>query len=375
MTNWEKYRALFPVVNQQTYFMTAGGGALSKLVLDAIVERYQHLALNGGRLFGDNIQLMETCREKIAKLINAEKENIAFIPSVSFGMNALAHSLPPESNILLSKNDFPSSVLPWKNAGHSIKWSSSLADLVNQLLSLQQKNEKIFSIITSYVHYANGYRLDLERIKKLKGESHLIVNGTQGIGAFLIDVKKQGIDALVCSCYKWMCCGEGIAFMYIHPNFFKKLTPALVGWRSVETAMNFDENTKFYQSARIFELGWDNMTIFSGFNAALDLIDEIGISNITERIIFLTDYLIDGLREFNIPLFSNTEKQYRSGIVQLGPFPDLDNMVKILEAHNIWTTQRDGGIRVSLHYYNNQTDIDKLLRVFRMAVEKQANTS
>lgn len=188
MINWEKYRELFPVVNQQTYFMTAGGGALSKPALTAVTERYQSLALNGGRIFGDNIQLMETCREKIARLINAEKEHIAFIPSVSFGMNALAHSLPRNDSILLVKNDFSSSVLPWGNAGHSIKWADSAADLAEQL---QQNDKKISSIVASYVHYANGYKLNLEQIKELKKDAHFIVNGTQGIGAFPIDVKNK----------------------------------------------------------------------------------------------------------------------------------------------------------------------------------------
>ncbi|HHF7365782.1 TPA: aminotransferase class V-fold PLP-dependent enzyme [Legionella bozemanae] len=362
MINWEKYRELFPVVNQQTYFMTAGGGALSKPALTAVTERYQSLALNGGRIFGDNIQLMETCREKIARLINAEKEHIAFIPSVSFGMNALAHSLPRNDSILLVKNDFSSSVLPWGNAGHSIKWADSAADLAEQL---QQNDKKISSIVASYVHYANGYKLNLEQIKELKKDAHFIVNGTQGIGAFPIDVKKQGIDALVCSCYKWMCCGEGIAFIYIHPDFFKKLTPALIGWRSIQSAMSFDGSCQFYQSARVFELGWDNMTIFSGFNAALDLIEEIGMANIAERISSLTDYLLERLRQLNVPIVSNTEKQHRSGIIQLGPFQELDRVMKLLESHNIWVTQRDGGIRISLHYYNNETDINNLVKALQ----------
>ncbi|WP_131778847.1 aminotransferase class V-fold PLP-dependent enzyme [Legionella bozemanae] len=362
MINWEKYRELFPVVNQQTYFMTAGGGALSKPALTAVTERYQSLALNGGRIFGDNIQLMETCREKIARLINAEKEHIAFIPSVSFGMNALAHSLPRNDSILLVKNDFSSSVLPWGNAGHSIKWADSAADLAEQL---QQNDKKISSIVASYVHYANGYKLNLEQIKELKKDAHFIVNGTQGIGAFPIDVKKQGIDALICSCYKWMCCGEGIAFIYIHPDFFKKLTPALIGWRSIQSAMSFDGSCQFYQSARVFELGWDNMTIFSGFNAALDLIEEIGMTNIAERISSLTDYLLERLRQLNVPIVSNTEKQHRSGIIQLGPFQELDRVMKLLESHNIWVTQRDGGIRISLHYYNNETDINNLVKALQ----------
>ncbi|WP_131796099.1 aminotransferase class V-fold PLP-dependent enzyme [Legionella lansingensis] len=365
MINWEKYRELFPVVAKQTYFMTAGGGATPKPVLKAIQERYQLVAENGGRGFGDNIKMMEACREKIAKLINADKEHIAFIPNVSFGMNALAHSLPREGSILLAKNDFASSILPWKNAGHAITWASSSASLVDKLSLSQHTDDGVSSIVASYIHYANGYKLDLEKIKELKQGANFIVNGTQGIGAFPIDVKKQGIDALVCSCYKWMCCGEGIAFIYIHPDLFAKLTPALVGWRSVESAMNFDNECQLYKSARIFELGWDNMTIFSGCDAALDLIEEVGIANIAQRIYSLTDYLIAGLQELNIPILSDTEAEHRSGIVLLGPFPQLDNVVKMLESQNIWVTQRDGGIRIALHFYNNEMDIDNLLNALK----------
>lgn len=365
MVNWEKYRDLFPVVKDQTYFMTAGGGAISTPALKAIQDRYQAVAEKGGRAFGDNIQIMEACREKIARLINADKEHIAFIPNVSFGMNALAQSLPRDGEVLIAKNDFGSSVLPWKNSGHSIKWASSSADLLEQASA---KDKAVTSIVASYVHYGNGYKLPLEGIKELNPDAHFIVNGTQAIGAFPIDVKKQKIDALVCSCYKWMACGEGIAFMYIHPDLFKKLTPALIGWRSVQSAMSFDGECQFYQTARVFELGWDNMTVFSGCEVALDLIAEIDVANIAKRIVHLTDYLIKGIQQLKIPVFSNLEPQHRSGIVLLGPFQQLDHVMKTLENNNIWATQRDGGIRISLHYYNNEQDIDNLLNVFRTAV-------
>lgn len=360
MVNWEKYRELFPVVNQQTYFMTAGGGALSTPVLSAIQDRYQLVALNGGRVFGDNIKTMETCREKIAKLINADKEHIAFIPNVSFGMNALAHSMQRKGSVLLAKNDFASSILPWKNTGHSINWAANSADLVNKL---ENKENDISAVVASFIHYGNGYKISLDHLKDIKEDTHLIINGTQGIGAFPIDVKKQEIDALVCSCYKWMGCGEGISFMYVHPDLFSTMNPALVGWRSVENAMNFAGESELYKTARIFEMGWDNMTIFAGFDAALDLISEIRIERISERILQLSNYLIDGLQKLNVPIISIQDTQFRSGIVLIGPFTELDHIMKTLESNNIWVTQRDGGIRISLHYYNNEADINNLLNV------------
>ena len=109
--DWEYYRSLFPVVSEKAYFMTAGAGAIPSPVLNAITKGYERVALQGGEVFGENIAVMESCREKLAKMIHAEKENIAFIPNVSYGMNALAHSMQEQSRILMPENEFPSSML------------------------------------------------------------------------------------------------------------------------------------------------------------------------------------------------------------------------------------------------------------------------
>lgn len=365
MTDWDSYRNLFPVVNQQTYFMTAGAGALPSVVYDAIVERYKMIALYGGKVFGENLQILETCREKIAIVIGAEKDEIAFIPNVSFGMNAIAHSLPSKSNVLLSEDDFSSSLLPWKNTHHSLRFVPHTRDLLNSA-----KSERFTHVVASHVNFAHGYKLDLEEIKASFPHASLIVNGTQALGAFPLNVKTQKIDALICSCYKWLCCGEGIAFMYINPDFFKTLKPKFVGWRSIKSAMNFDGQVQLHDSARVFELGWDNMTIFSGLDSALNLLSQIGIANITERIVYLNNYLIRQLIHANVPIQSDINSKHSSGITLLGPFNQqkLNEIVATLERNNIWTTQRNQGIRISLHYYNNEEDIDHLISVLMEAV-------
>lgn len=364
--DWESYRKMFPVVNQQTYFMTAGAGALPDMVYEAIINRYKTVSSFGGRVFGENLQILEICREKIAKLIGAEKADIAFIPNVSFGMNALAHSLPPQSSVLLSKDDFSSSLLPWKNTDHTLHYVEKTENLLKLNTELNYTH-----VVASQVNFADGYKLDIEKLRGRFPDSFLIINGTQALGAFPIDVKAQKIDALVCSCYKWMCCGEGIAFIYINPDLFKTLKPKFIGWRSVKSAMSFDGNIQLYDSARVFELGWDNMTIFSGLDVALNLLTEIGITNISDRILYLNQYLVKKLERYNIPIHSNTYAEHSSGIILIGPFEQgkLNTVMVDLEKNNIWATQRNGGIRISLHYYNNEKDIDNLMSVLKEVIK------
>ena len=203
-----------------------------------------------------------------------------------------------------------------------------------------------------------------------------MINGTQAIGAFPIEVKEQKIDALVCSCYKWMCCGEGISFLYIHPDFFKTLKPAFVGWRSFRGSMSFSNGDPlFFEDARVFELGWDNMTVFSGFSAALNLIETIGIENISRRIIDLSSELIKLLLEFDIPIISESDPKHLSGNLLIGPFKDIGKIVSQLEKNNIWVNPRGNGIRISLHFYNNYDDIHKLVNSLKeILMSKEAES-
>ncbi|STX51000.1 aminotransferase class V [Legionella busanensis] len=364
MINWDSYRDLFPVVKDKTYFMTAGGGAMPTPVYEAIKDRYWQVMHRGGDAFGENIGIMESCREKIANLINAEKENIAFIPNVSYGMNAIANSLISQNTVLIPENDFPSTIVPWENINAPIEFISTTPDLQDNILEiLTNQSTENCSLVTSSISYANGYQLNLDELAKHKKQTHFIINHTQGIGVFPVDVKKQKIDALVCSAYKWMCCGEGISFMYISNELFKKMKPALVGWRSIQQAMSFNGQKQYYNDARVFELGWDNMTIFSGLKAALELLSEIGIENIAARVSSLSSYLINALEKQGIPVLTLNNKEHISGNVLIGPLKNPNAVFEALQKKNIWVNARGNGIRVSLHFYNTFEDIEKLVRV------------
>jgi cysteine desulfurase/selenocysteine lyase len=360
MIDWNYYRSLFPVTENHIYFQTAGAGPIPTPVLNSIVGRYNELATEGGGAFQENIAIMERCRQGIAKLINADSDDIAFIPNVSFGMNALSNSLTIKSKLFIPAEDFPASIVPWINSQFPVEYIQSSTDLQNNIIKSLEGSSK--SLITSFVQYSTGYRSDLDKISQsiFSDDSMYVVNATQGIGVFPIDVKKSNIDALICACHKWMFCGEGIAFMYIKPTLFKKLKPAIVGWRSSPHAMQFNEEFKYYNSAKVFEIGWPNMTIFAGLATALDIIFEIGVENIATRVLELMNYLVTRLENLNIPIIGKSVEEHRSGIILLGPFDDLDNVLNKLHENNIYVTKRGNGIRIALHFYNNQDDIDAL---------------
>jgi selenocysteine lyase/cysteine desulfurase len=84
-----------------------------------------------------------------------------------------------------------------------------------------------------------------------------------------------------------------------------------------------------------------------------------GISNIENRILKLTDYLIEAIKNLGLKLGTPEEKSHRSGIV----FTEIDKAKELVESlrHNgIIISARSHGLRISPHFYNTEAEIDKL---------------
>ena len=100
---------------------------------------------------------------------------------------------------------------------------------------------------------------------------------------------------------------------------------------------------------------------------ALKYISRIGIRQIERRLLNLTDYLIEKLRNLDLVILSPIEeRKYKSQIIVFKPKRNPVNLVAELERkHKIVLSARGKGIRVSPHFYNNEDDIDKLISVLR----------
>ena len=88
---------------------------------------------------------------------------------------------------------------------------------------------------------------------------------------------------------------------------------------------------------------------------------------ISERIISLTDYMIKKLDESGIEVLTPRSLQNRSGILSL-KVPKPEQIVGILNSRKVRVTARGGGLRASMHFYNNRSDIDQFIRILKKLV-------
>ncbi len=93
-------------------------------------------------------------------------------------------------------------------------------------------------------------------------------------------------------------------------------------------------------------------------NEGMQIILDYGIEKVQERILKLTDYLIEQLADLKSTIIlSPLSKKNRSGIVNLQVANNIE-IVKKLREKKIVTSSRYGGIRISPHFYNTIEDID-----------------
>jgi cysteine desulfurase/selenocysteine lyase len=101
----------------------------------------------------------------------------------------------------------------------------------------------------------------------------------------------------------------------------------------------------------------------AGLDAAIKLLLSVGLDTIEGRIMALTDWLIEGLRQRGYQVVTPIAKWCeRSGIVSFQHQQhDPSQLEQRLSEANVVISRRGAFIRVSPHFYNNEDDIERLL--------------
>ncbi len=362
--NWDKIREDFPVAKNYVSLNNAAGNVVPKQVFDEVMKYWNDTLYSADCFWEEWLKKVENVRKDAAKFINAKPEEIAFTHSTSEGMNNIAHMIANEGSIITNNLEFPSSTLPWINRKANVVFVEDKNGKILIEDIRKSLNQDAKTIVTSHVQYKNGFRQDLEALGKLTKEKELnfVVNTTQSLGAMCFDVKRFNVDFMACSGLKWTLSSYGIGLLFCRSGLLPKYNPPFVGWLGVNHVERFENKMlELASTAKKFEMGSMHYPNIFGLGAAVNYLQNIGIKSIEERIFYLTDYLVDKLQSFNLSISTPLEKQYRSGIIVFRT-NKADEIVKKLAEKRILVSPRGEGIRVSPHFYNNEADIDALIK-------------
>jgi selenocysteine lyase/cysteine desulfurase len=339
------------------------------MVVHAAIEgkRYfDEMLLHGDACWDEWLARTENVRAKLAVFIGARPEEIAFLPNTSTGMGIIAQMLKGKGSVLTMDDEFPSTTFPWLNLGYQVDFVSPEGGTypLERIESAIRPDHGI--LVTSLVQYKTGFRQQVRELGLLCKRNGLIlvVNATQALGVFPIDVAADGVDFLVFSGLKWACAGYGTGALYMKSDFLILPMP-MAGWRSVDFPERMDNRRlQLKREASVLEAGCPSFPAIFALGGALDLLADIGKEACMNRVLYLSRQLEQWLINDNFPVIPVLKETCRSGIVMMKT-AGASLLVMELAKRNILLSARGEGLRISVHIFNNEEDLEKLMNALR----------
>lgn len=366
---------LFQLDREVHYLNNAYKGPLLKSAEDAAIN-----ALARGRT-PSNITInhffdeVTEVKALYAKIINANSKQIAIVPSTSYAFANILNNIKPKpnGNVITVQDEFPSDVFAaqnWckRNQNQLIfvgpqsmdrseigpSWNKNIIDKIDSNTSF---------VIMSSIHWSNGVKFNLKEIgiKCAEHGAKLVIDGTQSVGSQPIDVLDCKISALVTAAYKWLLGPYTLGMMYLDPSFDEG-TPIEESWMNRTNAKNFSDLTTYDQN---YNAGAGRFNMGETSNFILMPIAKAGMTQILD---WGTQAIQEYDKKLTAPLFEylniSDNSSFSNHLFSL-PIPEKVNKEKLKEnikKNNIIVSQRGESIRVSVNVFNDNSDIQALIK-------------
>jgi selenocysteine lyase/cysteine desulfurase len=364
-------RSRFPIFEHTTYANSCSQGALSVDVRNAYQEYLAGWDEQGAE-WEHWVERAEAARTAFARLVEASPEEIAVTTSVSQGVSAFVSALPLErgrNRIVISEFEFPTvgqiahaqelrgaEVVHVRPAPDGRIPLERFADAIDERTAL---------VCCTAVSYRTGYRLDVAEVARIAHENGALclADSYQSAGAIPLDVAELGVDLLTAGTVKYLLASSGLAFMFVRRDLHERLLPTQTGWFADDDIFRMDiSDYSPAGDARRFDAGTPPVpNIYAGL-AGMAIVEETSVEAIETHVRGLADRLLGGLDELGATVATPR------GDGDYGPLicvasSDAQALVESLQTEErIVTSSRDENLRISLHLYNIEEDVDRILK-------------
>lgn len=367
--DWEKLRRdEFPVAESWAYFDHAAVSPIPRRAGDAFRawanEQESHGLVHWPK-WGEKI---EEARGNLARLINAEPPEIAFIPNTTHGITLIAEGFPWKAgdSVVTAADEFPSNLYPWMNLadrGVSVRLVPSRNGRIERSAVEAAVDDTTRLVTLSHVEFASGFRNDLDAISAFCRSRGIafFVDAIQGLGPHRLDVRRTPVDFLAADGHKWLLGPEGAGFFFVRRDWIERLRPIGVGWHSVVGSYNAGAEFKLRPDASRWEGGTFNMAGVLAFGASISLFHELGPDTVSRRILDRADRVREIALELGWSIYGPDRPEECSGIVALERLGvDPSRVVRQLRQAGVVVASRRDRLRISPHIYTNEVDLAKL---------------
>lgn len=383
-----RFRAEFDIPRDICYLNAAYMTVQPRRALQAAIRGAERRATPWQITPADFFREVDMLREAFAKQVKCSAENIAIVPSAGYGIAVAANNLAvePGGMIMVLDEQFPANYYSWQRLAqrsgaeiHVVSkqenetWATAILDCV------QQFGERIKIAALARHHWLTSESIDLDAVSPVLRQqgTRMVLDLTQSVGAFPIDIAGIAPDFMVAAGYKWQFCPYGISFLYVADEHFDGI-PIEESWMSRDGAEDFSQvanYTEFYQpgAQRFAAGGRSSFSNVASALAALKIIDEWGISNISRELEKTNQRIAEILAEHG---FETIDEESRAPHFQSARLPGVDTreLAALLVADGVFVSQRGDRLRLAPHLYTDQQDLQHFEDSLQDAMLQKNNT-
>ncbi|MDB4881709.1 MAG: hypothetical protein JWL95_475 [Gemmatimonadetes bacterium] len=375
-------RALFEIPDGVTYLNCASMSPQMRAVTAAGLDAVRGKASPWTLTSADWFTGAERLRALFARLVNAKADDIALVPSASYGLALAAANLPIRAgqSIVVIDREFPSNVYVWRELartrGASVRTVTREPGATWTEAVLAAIDDDVAIVATPNCHWTDGALIDLHRIAPAARAvgAALVVDASQSLGAHPLDVAVVQPDFLVAVGYKWLMGPHGLGYLYAAPKWSEHGVPIEQSWMTREGAEDFarlvDYSDAYRAGARRFDMGEFSQFVLAPMaEIALAQILEWGIDRVRCTLGQLTALLAREVEALGCVVPRADERvAHMLGVQRPGGLPA--GLASTLAAANVFVSARGDSIRVAPHLYNDASDVERFVTVLRAALAR-----
>jgi cysteine desulfurase / selenocysteine lyase len=375
----EQVYSEFPIKKSVAYFNNASYTPMSSSTIKAIADSLVEYSNTGpaDQKYYEMKTWGITAKEKLARKIGVQKENLVLTESATQAINMVANGFKFKKGDSLvirgGATEHPSNFLPWKYYC-SLK-GVAIEDLFTDRLGFPDlselhsaiKRSNASLVAMSHVTYNFGTILPVREIAKICHErgAQFFLDISQSVGSIDVNLEEIGCDFAAGTAAKWLCGPIGLGFLYCKTEALESLEPLNFGTNSCEYRL--DGSFDISQTPQRLQEGFRNWTYARGLSEAIDLHQSYGMDNLRRKNLELADMIIDRIlsqpRKYNF--LGTKDDAIRTSIIPLESIEEKpSDVVARLSSHAVTIAEREIAekeiLRISPHFYNDSREIEKM---------------
>jgi len=316
-------------------------------------------------------------RRVIGQYINADPEDVVYVPNATYALNVIARSLQlyPNDEVLTSNHEYGACNNVWQflsqKRGFSYKQQPISFPVVSQEAFINELWQGVTGltkvIFLSHITSATATRFPVKEICRLARENGIltVLDGAHAPGQIPVDMEDIGADFYFGNAHKWMNSPKGAAFLYTRKDNQHLIEPLVVGW-------GWGEGRTFtFGSDYIDYLQWTGTNDVSAYLSVPTAIQFQVENNWAEVRQQCHRMLASTIKRLNVltglPSCYSTDNCFQQmAVCHLPPINEISKLKERLYSNYrieipCYDWQGEQYIRISVQGYNNQADLDALV--------------